>query len=258
MKKVIYTCLTGEYDNLLDPKVVSRDFDYICFTDNLKAHNSSVWRFVKIPYESSNKRVLSRYVKLMPHKALPEYDYSLWIDANIVIEDNTFYDIINNLILSNCKIGQVSHNRYSCLYKEIRHAYKIGKVGFGEAKSQYDFLEGIGFPRGYGFYENNVILRLHNDPFVVSISEEWWSEYLQHKNRDQFSLVYIYWKNNCFHPELLFGEGNNSRNVKCLSYHKHPPHPKIGGYVTIKNTVLRVCHHIIHFITAPLLVKYFK
>ena len=32
-KVVVYTALTGHYDDLVTPEVVEDDFDYICFTD---------------------------------------------------------------------------------------------------------------------------------------------------------------------------------------------------------------------------------
>ena len=31
-RKDVYTCMTGGYDTLIDPSVVTEGFDYICFT----------------------------------------------------------------------------------------------------------------------------------------------------------------------------------------------------------------------------------
>ena len=33
-KKVVYTAITGNYDELITPEYINKDWDYICFTDN--------------------------------------------------------------------------------------------------------------------------------------------------------------------------------------------------------------------------------
>ena len=68
--KVIYTCLTGNYDNLLDPIVVSSDFDYICFSNDIDQENVGVWKINRIPSSIVDPNVLSRYIKILPHLCL--------------------------------------------------------------------------------------------------------------------------------------------------------------------------------------------
>lgn len=71
MKAVVYTCITGGYDSLKDPLVVSKDVDYICFTDNMNLI-SNVWHIWPIPNElkllSDVKK--QRIVKICPHRYL--------------------------------------------------------------------------------------------------------------------------------------------------------------------------------------------
>lgn len=82
-KIVCYTCITGGYDRLKEPLVVSKGIDYICFTDNpfLK---SKVWQARPIPkeldYLSNVKK--QRIVKICPHRYLKEYDISIWVDGS--------------------------------------------------------------------------------------------------------------------------------------------------------------------------------
>jgi hypothetical protein len=45
-KKVIYTCIFGNYDLLRDPLIVNEKWDYICFTD--QDIKSNVWIIEKI------------------------------------------------------------------------------------------------------------------------------------------------------------------------------------------------------------------
>ena len=154
--------------------------------------------------------------------ALQDYDYSLYIDANIQILGSELYKKIEETINHGSLIAQVNHviPYWDCVYEEILCAYRARKVGFLPALKQFKHLQKKGMPRHYGLFENNIILRKHNDPFVVKLSEEWWHEYMDYSKRDQFSLMYIYWKNG-YMPGLLFDEDKCARNVSFLSVKTH-------------------------------------
>lgn len=226
-KKVIYTVLVGGYDNLMQPKVIDDSFDYICFTDKSSQAKLGVWEVKPIDYSDAggdNTRT-SRFPKLQPHKVLAEYDYSLYMDANIQIVSGEFYEVVNKRIAEGVLIAQVPNPFRKCIYQDIRIAYRLGKVTLSEARRQYRHLREEGFPHNYGLYENNVILRRHNAPQVVSVSDGWWAEYNTYSHRDQFSLMYVYWKQG-FMPEYLFDDVHNARNTSCL---RLVPHPHRGG-----------------------------
>lgn len=221
MKKVIYTILVGRYDHLLQPLTVDEGFDYICFSNDFTEDSIGVWKIRKIPFDDADKTRVSRYAKLLPHKVLQEYDYSLYMDANIQIVGREFYRLVNEKIGEGICIAQVPNIFRDCIYKDIEIAYRRRKVDLRGAKEQYRHLKQEGFPAHFGLFENNVILRKHNDAKVIGISEAWWSEYCTYTHRDQFSLMYVYWKNG-YMPSYLFGEGKNARNVDFLKLTKHP------------------------------------
>lgn len=221
--KVIYTCIVGHYDSLLQPTFVRDDYDYICFTNDIKEDFVGIWKIKKIPFEGSNNLRVSRYVKLLPHIVLQDYKYSIWMDANICIKTNEFYDKIEEHIIRGTQIAQLPHLLSNCIYKEIRNAYYGRKVNAPEAIRQYRHIKSMGFPKAFGLFENNVIFRKHNDLEVVSISKDWWDEYCRYSERDQFSLMYIYWLHK-YMPAFLFDDKHNSRNLECLEYIYHPSH----------------------------------
>ena len=231
MKKVIYTCLVGNYDSLKQPLAINESYDYICFSNDINTENIGIWKIKKIPFQSNDSTRLSRYVKILPHKALPEYDFSVWMDANLQIATSEFYEFIESAYTSHSLISQVPHidPPIDCIYDEIRYAYRLVRVGFVEAKRQYNHLKENNFPKHYGLFENNIITRFHNDALVKKISEEWWSEYISYTRRDQFSLMFIYWKNNFF-PFYLFGENRNTKNIDCIKY---SPHIRILSELTL-------------------------
>lgn len=222
MKKVIYTCLVGCYDDLAQPLVVDKDFDYICFSNDITRTNVGIWQIKSIPYKCKNNIRLSRYVKMLPHVVLSQYEYSIWIDANLQITGKEFYNLINEKIARNVAIAHVAHAIpfCDCIYGDIVNCIKNNKVEFFAARRQYFHLKKEGFPKHYGLYENNIILRRHNVEDVVKCSELWWQEYRKYTKRDQFSLMYVYWKYNV-HPDLLLDENHCTRNIDFIKYNSH-------------------------------------
>lgn len=217
-KNVIYTCLTGNYDTLKQPLVVDDKFDYICFSNDISSTDVGIWKIVKIPYHAEDKLMESRFVKLQPHEVLKRYEYSVWIDANIQILTESFYDRIKELINKNCLIAQVNHSFpfRDCIYEEIGACIEKGRISLLDGLRQFQELKRQKFPKHFGLFENNLILRKHNDKKVVQISNLWWNNFLSGAKRDQFSLMPIYWKVG-FLPELIFPKDKCTRNVDCLA-----------------------------------------
>ncbi|MBQ9656889.1 MAG: DUF616 domain-containing protein [Prevotella sp.] len=220
--KVIYTCLVGGYDDLLQPKFVDADFDYVCFTDHVSKGNVGVWQMRKIPPVTGSLTRLSRYPKLLPHELLQDYEYSVYMDANVQIVRPEFYEVVNEKIRSGCLVAQVWHvlPPVDCIYDEIGYAYKLNRVTFRQAWKQSRYLRQKHFPRHYGLFENNLLFRRHLDQKVITMSKQWWDEYNRHAPRDQFSLMFVYWQNG-YMPDDFFDEGICTRNCPWLSYHQH-------------------------------------
>lgn len=221
-KLVIYTCLTGEYDNLKQPLVIDTTFDYICFSNNINKEFIGVWKIKKLPFPELDNTRLSRTAKILPHKVLENYDYSLYIDANIQILTTELYQKIKAQISKGALIAQVPHTTppIDCIYDEIPFCIMCGSSKFLPAYKQFLHLKKEGFPEHYGLFENNIIFRKHNDISVIRISEEWWNEYEQYSKRDQFSLMYIYWRNQ-YLPNYLFDDKTNAWNSTCIKRFCH-------------------------------------
>ena len=226
-KKVIYTCLVGNYDVLRQPLAIDESYDYICFSNDIQEDRIGVWQIRPIPFEHKDKARQSRYVKILPHKVLGDYEWSLWMDANILITGKEFYSILDSKIAGGGKIYQVNHclPPCDCTYEEIKFAYLCGFSGFRKTVLQYWHLKRNGFPTHWGLFENNIILRKHLDPQVRKVSEEWWAEFMTYTKRDQFNLMYVYWKNNLM-PGLLLPPDKNTRNVDFMQWNSHAVKPK--------------------------------
>ena len=196
MKIVLYTVLTGSYENLNQPKVVDSDFSYICFSDELKKQRDGVWELRKIPNVTTDTKILSRYPKMHPHILLEDFDYSVYIDANIELLDDTLYKSVKNIVSKNICLAGMKHQEVGCAYVEGLRIYTIGKErNIKTIIRTLRFLKREKFPYNYGMYEANVIFRNHHDPKVIKQCELWWDCYMKYVKRDQITYPYTLWKN---------------------------------------------------------------
>jgi len=224
MKKVVYTCLTGNIDTLLQPEIIDKTFDYICFTDkgNLRESTNGIWKIMPIESNERNPVRLSRLPKLLPHLFLEDYEYSLYIDANVKIANCQFYKYVNRHIEQEDLICQLPHPTRDCIYLELEHCYNIRKVSPWQYIRCRSLYTKSSLPKHYGLYENNVILRRHNEEKVKQASEMWWNYYKSLSNRDQLCLMLVYWNLN-IKPALLLNKNENSRNsklIECVSHNQ--------------------------------------
>ena len=84
--KVIYTTIFGGYDNLVEPYFVPDGWDFVCFTDD--DIESDVWKMVKVKTFYDDNTRNAKQFKVLPHRHLSEYDYSIFIDGNMTIRNN--------------------------------------------------------------------------------------------------------------------------------------------------------------------------
>ena len=218
-RKVIYTCLTSGYDRLEQPAVTDPSYDYVCFTDT--EGQDGVWQLRRIPFESTDPVVRSRYPKILAHKVLQDYTYSVYLDANLRIADAEFYRITDRLIADETAFAQVEHPDRDCIFDELRYCYLKDKVDTRTAFRLHRQWKGERLPRHAGLYENNLILRAHNLTEVRALDEAWWKAFSSGIPRDQLCLMPIFLRHGV-HPALLLGKGLNARNVPCLQYTLHP------------------------------------
>ena len=127
-KYVIYTSITGGYDRLKQLSCVSPEFDYICFTDSLlDGKNNGIWEMRPIPSVTDDKQRLSRYPKMHPHILLPEYEYSVYVDAKLDIINPQLYNIIKENINRGVLLSGIRHEERVCVYDEFFAVFHLRK-----------------------------------------------------------------------------------------------------------------------------------
>lgn len=194
-KKVVYTCITGDYDSLIEPKYITDGFDYICFTDN-KEIKSDVWIIKPLPQETDGLSQVKkqRYVKINAHKVVGEYDLSIWVDGNVEIKGdlNVF---LKKTLADDCSVYVPTHPSRKCIYAEARAVVSMRKDTNAIVNKQMDRYKKEGFPTNYGLLQSNIMLRKHNNADCIRLMEKWFSELKEESHRDQLSFNYASWKN---------------------------------------------------------------
>lgn len=195
MHKVIYTSLFGDYDDLEDPEIINNDWDYICFSNHLKQSDFKVWKIKTLDKGNWSNVEASRFPKLCPHEVLKEYEYSIYIDSNILIKSDFLYKRAIELGSNEDNLISIpKHPTRSCLYKESEMLKYRGKDKGESIDKQIQFIKQAGFPEMFGLFENNIIWRKHLHPKIKTIGSEWWKLFMEYSKRDQLGLVYCLWK----------------------------------------------------------------
>ncbi len=194
---VIYTAISGEYDELKEPCFVDENLKYVCFTDNRKLH-SDVWevRYVDLP-ENMEARHWVRKFKVLPHLFFPEYETSIWVDASLgILQD------LRKYMMQYQKASDIlffPHYARDCVYDEGAICMVWKKDNKKDLAAQMHAYYEEGYPEHNGLVLGGCIVRNHNEKKIISVMEEWWREICRFSKRDQVSLPYVLYKNNCFY-----------------------------------------------------------
>ena len=110
----VYTAVFSSYDELLEPKFLPDNCDFFLFSDSITIPEGSAWKARELP-DSVQKKLQhfspvekNRYLKMHPDLLFPEYNYSVYVDGNLLLyTDPTEY--INRL--SKYGISVYTHKR---------------------------------------------------------------------------------------------------------------------------------------------------
>ena len=189
----IFTCITGDYEFPTEGFEKKDGYDYYLFCDkiiNVKSWKLMIPRFNDDPKLNDIKK--QRMVKTHPHWVLPDYDITVWIDANTEI-DQKLYDYIeknkdNNITFKN-------HPDRNCIYDELKECVFWGKETVSNGQYLYNRYMKEKFPKHIGLYETNIIISHPKNKSVIRLYDAWWKQIYEYSHRDQLSLNYIIWKN---------------------------------------------------------------
>lgn len=227
-KTVIYTAIFGGKDDLVEPSFIPEGCDFVCFTD--RDFKSKTWDVRKVERELNDPVRNARMYKVLPHKYLSEYEYSIWIDGNMSVRGDVnklikkYLKELNLAIYDHCQLRKrilgflwVKDRKqcYDCIYEEAQRLVDMGNSGNYKDDArliaeQVEKYRKEGYPEHNSLVSSMVVLRKHNEPDVIKVGEDWWSEIKNNSRRDQLSFNYVAWKNN-FNFEYIKGDSRRNK-----------------------------------------------
>lgn len=207
-KIAVYTCITGNYDKLIEPVYVEPNVDYYVFTDQMISTDSA-WKKVDIVgdsfFQGLSPMMANRKLKILQNDMLMQYDYTVYIDGNIEI-----VAAVSPIIecMGKTKMAVHYHRSRDCIFDEVISVKHLKKISGEDMDAQLECYRSEGFPEHFGLYENSILVRNNKDSSIKSLMNSWWSEMIKYPTRDQLSLPYVIWKFQ-FDKELIYILGND-------------------------------------------------
>lgn len=178
MKKTIFTCLFGDYDNLLQAPSYN-GWDAVLFTDQ-DIKDSKGWEIRKV--KSNDPKISSRLYKWMSHVHLQEYSLVCYIDANMRLLQEPPSQPVFFL-----------HATIRKLYDEFAKVRQLGKADIGQLDRQINYYRSQKFRDNQPLYANGFFVRDHSEQ-VNLICENTYGLTAEFTHRDQLALPFVLFK----------------------------------------------------------------
>jgi len=220
---VIYSAVTNAFDGINEPKWIRSDVDYYMFSDHRDEISSDIWNIKKIDFTYRDPRRLAKIFKLFPHYLFPNYEFSIWVDANMEIYGNLYELIKKYLIDRNKTIALCKHMKRKNIREEAIECIRTGSDKKEILKAQIDYYNKTGFPDDIQLSAGGFLLRKHNHLKCKSLMDTWWEQIDNFSSRDQLSFNFACWQQNLTPGIMEIDQHNNK-------YFKIHPHPQFLIY----------------------------
>lgn len=191
-KICVYTCITGDYDNLKEIPKIEKGIDYYCFTNNKKI-KSNTWNVIYIDDENLSNVQLARKIKILGHELINDYDILLWMDGAVTFKKN-IKDFINTYLDKKDVLVAFMHGERDNIKDEAYACYRFNKESKGNINRILKFYEDEKYLFDNGLIESTVYIKRPKDKIVQETMRLWFSMILNYSTRDQLSFNYCIYK----------------------------------------------------------------
>jgi hypothetical protein len=185
----VYTALYGGYDQLVTPVPQDVDVDWICFTDDPSVAIDG-WTVIVRPGEVDDPRLASKWAKCVPHLALPEHRWTIWVDANMAVDAAGFVrEALSHV--DQHGIAVFRHPQRDCIYDEAEACLRLPRCRTMPVLEQVASYRASGYPAHAGLYACGTIARDAEVAAVRRLGARWWEECQRWTARDQLSFPFV-------------------------------------------------------------------
>ena len=207
-KIAVYTAVTGSFENFVAHPVIDEDIDYYCISD-CEMLLPQPYQLIHSKYIDNNPRKTARHAKLHPHFYFSDYDYVIWVDANIIALHG-FQDVLINHIKSNKPLSLIQHPVRESPFKEAEECINIKADDPAILKEQISYYKEQKL-ENKGLIETNIIIASLQEKKTLDFYTHWWSQIEQYSIRDQVSVNFaLNTSGATYHP--LFSIGKSARD----------------------------------------------
>jgi hypothetical protein len=203
----VFTCITGDYDHVNEPKFYSNNCDYYLLSDKRPERLKGMqWIDIDaiVPEKVVDNIRRNRFCKINAPYIFSEYKYSIYMDGTIKI----FGDLnkyINKIGKSGIAIFR--HPERNCIYSEAVACAVRNADNFNGIYTQVTDYLNEGMPYHFGLFECTILIRDNSNPICRKIMLDWWNEVFNRSYRDQLSFTYCLWKNELKYEDIgILGE----------------------------------------------------
>lgn len=185
---VIYSCLLNDYSTIsAASKNLQKNFNFFLFSDQKISVKG--WNVIRISNENDfSPRRLAKMPKIQPWNFF-ESDYSVWIDANMELNEDIFIKTFEEFKNSKKSLGIFEHSSRNNILDEIDDVKKRLKDDPVLLDSQKDeYKNNFGDLTKISLYQGGFIMRDHSDPELRLSMNKWQKEIDKFSARDQISF----------------------------------------------------------------------
>lgn len=189
-RAAVYTAIYGGYDTLRE-QPVQPGFDMVCFTDDPDL-TSTQWRVIHAPRRERHPRMSAKWLKAHPHKALPDYEHTVWIDGGVQIQCEDFAETVL-AASTDTGLSLIRHPWRDRVADEAKFCADLDKYRHQPMMEQVEHYRRKGFPDESGLWAGGIIGR-DSRRIIRTLGRRWWRENQRWTWQDQLSLAYLLWR----------------------------------------------------------------
>ena len=161
--------------------------------------DSFVYDETNLPYSLPNfdNRTKARYLKIMPHRYLPGYDFYIWLDGRVEVTSELFVEGFLHELQGKQMVCTLHKDRENC-FDELKHMlhemnkgnhYLISRYGKQNLRRELDLLYDKDFPKEFPLLASGMFIR-KNNYLLNKFFEDWFFKCLEYTNFDQVMMCY--------------------------------------------------------------------
>lgn len=222
-KLCVYTCITGNYDNLKEIVNIEKGIDYYCFTNN-KNIKSNTWNVIYIEDKKLSNVELARKIKILGNSIVNKYDLALWMDATVTF-DKAIEEFIKDNMNIDDKFVAFKHGERKSIHEEALACLQANKENKKNIDKLLKFYDKEEYLDNNGLIESTVYIKRPKDKQVVETMNLWYELLSKYTTRDQLLFNYVIYKTKL----KVHWIDENVFNNSWFTWHNHN-YKKLGNY----------------------------